>query len=110
MSRGNIIASLDIGTHTIKALVIQKRQKDWEVLAYNEIPSFGLRKGAVDEARISEVSKNIQTLMAEVQKDCNKKIKSVFVNIGGDRLYVVPSDGIISVSRADQRISKEDVE
>jgi cell division protein FtsA len=110
MSRSNIIASLDIGTHTIKALVIQKRQKDWEVLAYNEIPSFGLRKGAVDEARISEVSKNIQTLMSEVQKDCNKKIKSVFVNIGGDRLYVVPSDGIISVSRADQRISKEDVE
>ncbi|MCX6721156.1 MAG: cell division protein FtsA, partial [Candidatus Staskawiczbacteria bacterium] len=38
------------------------------------------------------------------------KIKSVFVNIGGSHLYVTPSDGIISVSRADQRISKEDVE
>jgi cell division protein FtsA len=110
MSRSNIIASLDIGTHTIKALVIQRKQKDWEVLSYAEIPSFGLRKGAVDEARVPEVSKNIQAIISEVQKDCNKRIKSVFVNIGGDRLYVVPSDGIISVSRADQRISKEDVE
>jgi cell division protein FtsA len=32
------------------------------------------------------------------------------VNIGGDHVYVTPSDGIISVSRADQRISEDDKE
>lgn len=108
MSKGNIVAGLDIGTGSIKALVVQRTKKDWEVLSYVEIPSFGLRKGAV--VNVEETSKNVQMIMSGVEKNCNRKINSVFVNVGGSRLYVMPSDGIISVSRADQRISKEDTE
>lgn len=106
--KGNIVAGLDIGTHSIKVLVVQRKQKNWEVLSYVEIPSFGLRKGAV--VNVEETSKNVQMIISGIEKDCNRKIKSVFVNIGGSHLYVTPSDGIISVSRADQRISKEDIE
>ena len=80
MARGNIVAGLDIGTHSIKALVAQKKGKDWEVLSYAEIPSFGLRKGAV--VSIEETSKNIQLIMSGIEKDCNRKINSVFVNTG----------------------------
>jgi len=108
MARSNIITGLDIGTHSIKALVVQKKGQDWEVLSYAEIPSFGLRKGAV--ISVEEVSKNVQMIISGIEKDCNRKINSVFVNIGGNHLYVTPSDGIISVSRADQIISKEDVD
>jgi len=108
--KSNIVAGLDIGTHTIKALAVQKKQKNWEVLSCVEIPSFGLRKGAVENSGIEDVAKKVQTIMSRVEKDCGKKIQSVFVNIGGSHLHVVPSDGIISVSRADQRISKEDVD
>jgi len=108
MARGNIVTGLDIGTYSIKALVAQRKGKDWEVLSYAEVPSFGLRKGAV--VNIEETSKNVQMIMSGIEKDCNRRIGSVFVNIGGSHLYVTPSDGIISVSRADQRISKEDVE
>ena len=104
--KGNIITGLDIGTSSIKALVVQRTKKDWEVLSFAEIPSFGLRKGAVINAE--EVSKNVQMIISGIEKDCGRKIN--FVNVGGSRLYVMPSDGIISVSRADQRISKEDVD
>lgn len=106
--RSNIVTGLDIGTHAIKALAVHKRKKDWEVLSYAEIPSFGLRKGAV--VNVEETVKNVQMIMSGLEKDCNRRIGSVFVNIGGSHMYVMPSDGIISVSRADQRISKEDVE
>ena len=108
MSRGNIVAGLDIGTHSIKALDSQKKGKECELLSYAEVPSFGLRKGAV--VSIEDTARNIQMIMSGIERDCNKKISSVFVNIGGSHLYVTPSDGIISVSRADQRISKEDVD
>ena len=53
--KGNIVAGLDIGSHSIKALAVQKKQKDWEVLSYAEIPSFGLRKGAVENTGVEEV-------------------------------------------------------
>jgi cell division protein FtsA len=77
-------------------------------LSYAEIPSFGLRKGAV--VNVEDTAKNVQMIISGVEKDCGKRIGSVFVNIGGSHLYVTSSDGIISVSRADQRISKEDIE
>jgi cell division protein FtsA len=48
--------------------------------------------------------------MQGVEKSCSQKIGSVFVNIGGSHLYVTPSDGIISVSRANQIISQEDID
>src|SRR5262245_52711987 len=98
MARGSIIAALDIGTHTMKALVIQKRGSIWEVLSHTETPSFGLRKGAV--ANIEETAKSIQHLVQEAEQSSGQKIFSAFVNIGGSHLYIIPSDGIISVSRA----------
>ncbi len=108
MSRGHIVTGLDIGTSTIKALVVQKKGTEWEVLTYAQIPSFGLRRGAV--VKVDETAKNIQLLISGIEREHNIRISSAFVNIGGSHLYVTPSDGIISVSRADQRISKEDIE
>jgi cell division protein FtsA len=108
MPRGQIITGLDIGTSTIKALVVQKKGKELELLAQSQIPSFGVRKGAV--INIDEVAKSIQALLSEVESLSNRRIDSVFVNINGSHLYVVPSDSIISVSRADKKISQEDIE
>jgi len=108
MAKGHIVAGLDIGTSTIKVLVAQKRGKELEVLRYAQIPSFGLRKGAV--VNVEETSKNISLLISDVEKNLGRKINSVFVNLGGSRLFVAPSDGIISVSRANQMISQEDID
>ncbi len=108
MARDTIVTGLDVGTYSIKALVAQKRGNGWEVLSYAEVPSFGLRKGMVVNGE--EASRNIQKLVADVTRETGKRLSSVFVNINGNHLYVTPSDGIISVSRADQLISKEDVE
>ncbi len=108
MARGHIVTGLDIGTDTIKILVAQKRAETLEVLAQATMPSFGLRRGAV--VNVEETAKNIQLLVDGVQRDHNINIGSVFVNMGGSHLYVTHSDGVISVSRADQRISEEDVE
>jgi len=108
MAKANISVGLDIGTNSIKCMAIQKKQFDCEVLAYSEIPSFGLRKGIVTDAE--ETVKSIKAAISEVEKNCGKKINSVSVNIGGKHIYATPSDGTILVSRADQRISKEDIE
>lgn len=110
MPKGTIVAGLDIGTHSVKALVAQKKQKSWGVLSYAEIPSFGLRKGVVENSGVEDVSKNVQLIISGIEKDCGRKISSAYVNISGSHIHVLPSDGIISVSRADQRISKEDVD
>jgi len=108
MARSQIVTGLDIGTSAIKVLVVQKRNNELEVLAQSQIPSFGVRKGSV--VNVEQVTNNIVALLAEAEKLSGKRINSVFVNIGGSHLYLTGSDGIISVSRADQKISQEDIE
>src|SRR3989344_4329896 len=106
--RNHIVTGLDIGTNTIKVLVAQRTGKQWEVLVSTNIPSFGLRRGSV--MNVEETAKNIQLLIEGVQRDYDIKVNSVFVNMGGNHIYTTPSDGLISVSRADHIISPEDVE
>ncbi|MDO8486371.1 MAG: cell division protein FtsA [Candidatus Staskawiczbacteria bacterium] len=108
MAKGHLVAGLDVGTNTIKLLVVQKKGKELEIAHYAQTPSFGLRKGAV--VNVEETSKNIHSLISDVENNLGRKINSVFVNLGGSRLYVTPSDGIISVSRANQVISQEDID
>lgn len=108
MAKPRIVTGLDIGTHTIKLLVVQRNQNSWEVLSYAQMPSFGLRRGAVVNAE--ETAKNVQLLVSQVEQEHGIKINSVFVNIGGNHLYTTPSDGLISVSRADRIISQEDID
>ena len=108
MLRSNIITGLDIGTNAMKILVVQRSGQNLDFLAKAVIPSFGLRKGVV--VNIEETSKNIQILLSELQKTYDKKINSAFANIGGGHLYLTHSHGLISVSRADGKISQEDIE
>jgi len=108
MPKNQIIAGLDIGTGFLKMVVVRKNNRNLEILSQATVPSFGLRKGAVVD--VEETAKNIQILVSEIKKTWDRKINSVFVNIGGSHLHVSPSDGTISVSRADQKISHEDIE
>lgn len=110
MSKGTIIAGLDIGTATIKTLICQKKPKktDLEVLGQNKEISSGVRKGVI--INVKEVSKIIKNSIEKTQEIAKEKINSALVNVGGAHVFFTTSHGLISVSRADQKISQEDIE
>ena len=110
MSKDNIITGLDIGTGSIKGLMALKRQSssDFEVLAQAQKFSLGIRKGAV--VNPEEVSQNITFLLTRLQQQSGQKINEVYVNLGGSHLFCLPSRGSVVVSRADQKISQEDID
>ena len=106
----HIIASLDIGTHSIKMMVAktQDTSGDLEVLGLAEQRSGGVRKGAV--VNPEEATKQILFLKQKIEQMSSYRIQEVSVTIGGSHLFVAPSHGIVAVSRADGNISQEDVE
>jgi len=108
MFGNKIVTGLDIGTDSIKILVAKKDSKDnIEILASLKTPSSGIRKGVVSNT--DQAIESIESCLRETAQVCDRKIKSAIVNIAGSHLYVAPSHGLISVSRADQKISEEDV-
>jgi len=105
----NIIVGLDIGTSNIKMLVAtrKKNEEKLEVVSQVQEPSFGMRKGIVIDP--DKVSRTIQILASRVRAESDCKVDSVYVNIGGSHIFSNSSRGKISVSRADRKISEEDV-
>jgi len=109
MSKTKVLTGLDIGTDTIKILGIKKdSETGMEVLFFDTIESFGVLKGRIKDA--SEVGKRISELVERVERKHNCRIENIFVNINGTKLQLIPSHALISVGRADQKVSKEDKE
>ncbi|MCX6759996.1 MAG: cell division protein FtsA [Candidatus Nealsonbacteria bacterium] len=108
MARPYIINALDIGSSSIKLVSVLKKPKSYEVLAQAQEASFGVRKGVVME--VSKVSEIISSLVKRIEEDSGKKVDGVYASVGGSHLFSAPSKGLVSVSRADRKISKEDTE
>lgn len=110
MVKGQTICGLDIGTNTVKVLLALKRpeNKELEIIGQAEAPNSGMRKGVVIKSH--EVSQNIRQALDFCREGREKKRTSAVINIGGSHLAFLPSRGLASVSRADQKISEADVE
>lgn len=102
-------SAIDIGSSTIKGMVAQiQENKEIEVLSFHTLPSFGVRKGVVIDP--NKVSQQIESLKKLLEEESRKKIKEVFVNLGGYHVFVKNTTGAIAISRADQKVSQEDIE
>ena len=109
MSKSRVITGLDIGTSSIKVLSVSCEQDGAiQVLGQATEPCLGVRRGVVVEP--DEVAEKISLAIQRVESAISKKITNVNVNISGSHLFVMPSHGEVAVSRADQKISKEDVD
>jgi cell division protein FtsA len=108
MANNNIITAIDIGTTSIKGLSVVKNPNSLEVVAKAVQQSFGVRKGVVID--VDEVSKKINQVISQLQDESGENIERVFININGSHIFSTLSRGNIVISRADQKISSEDIE
>ena len=105
MAKAKATIGIDIGTYSIKILGINRETNEALFLEVHD--SYGVQKGRIKEPL--EVSKIINEMLDNVERKHNYPIENVFVNINGSKLELIPSSASISVGRADQKISEEDV-
>jgi cell division protein FtsA len=109
MGHNFIFSGLDIGSSTIKILICRKGNfSNFEILGLATVPSFGVRRGVVVD--INQVAKLISACKEKVEEISQTKVEKAVVNVGGSHIFLTPSRGVVAVSRADQKISNEDVE
>lgn len=109
IGRNNLISAIDIGSSSIKGLVValNSESKELDAIASVKIPSFGVRRGVV--VRPESVSQDVARAVQALQERSGEKIDDILVSINGSHLFTMSSWGSVVVSRADQRISQEDV-
>lgn len=110
MSR-SIITGIDIGTHHIKVLISDAREKNNsnqpKVIGVSMVESRGLRHGYI--VNMSDVIESIKKAIVEAEKKTNIKVKKAFIAIGGVGLGSVTSTSSIIISRADSEITSLDI-
>ena len=104
------LTALDIGTNSIKAVCGTKdlRSGEVKILAKAQAPCLGVRNGEI--VKPEQVGRAIEQVVGELSKTANFKIKEGMATIGGSHIFSVASQGLVSVARADQKISPEDVQ
>ncbi|MFC1630083.1 cell division protein FtsA [Patescibacteria group bacterium] len=110
MARSNFITGIDIGSGGIKVLAVSKSKKDSdpEVLGFVQTPSLGIRKGTV--INVGEAAHSIKNALEKFQNLTGERVDSAIINLSGSHIFITPSRGVVVVSRADQKISREDIE
>ncbi len=108
MSKLSTITALDIGTGTIKAMIATPEDAGFRVIGMAESISSGMRKGVV--ADTEKVSKIIVSTIEEARRESECSVEEVYANINGSHITSISSRGLVSVSRADQKISQEEVD
>jgi len=111
MAKRYIINALDIGSSFIKMVSLAKKmgEEDFEILGFEQEPSqAGVRRGVVID--IPKVSGIISSLVKRIEEKTENKINNIYTTLGGSHFVFIPSRGLVSVSRADQKISETDLE
>lgn len=107
--KSNILTAIDIGTSAIMGVSARRDPKtgEVEILGKSLCPCLGVRCGEVSKPEY--VAGAIRQIVDDLSAQSGYKIREAMTGVSGNHLFVVPSNGLISVSRADQRISQEDV-
>jgi cell division protein FtsA len=97
-----IFGALDLGSSTIKAIIVKEENGSFELIEKIEKESEGIKKGKVVEPE--RLAKILKWMTREM-----KRVPPFFVNLGGEDLSTIPAKGIINISRADQIVSEDDI-
>ena len=109
MSKPPLVVGLDIGSYATKILVAKERPdgRGFEVLGRGISLSSGVRKGVVNKRK--KAIDTISEALDQAEKEAGREIDSAYVNINGSHIFCISSEGLVSVSRADQKISDQDL-
>lgn len=107
MARQNFCIGLDVGSGTIRAAVATKNGEGIHILAAAEAPSDGIRKGAVISPDLT--TRCIQKVTSEIKKNFGIEMTHAYISLGEPRMMTYVSKGVVSVSRADGEVTREDI-
>jgi len=103
------VASLDIGTSSIKAALAEITPgRDINVLGISQVASFGLKKGNIVD--IEGTAKAINHCLNELEVLTGVQIYNALVGFSGVSINTINNHAVVSVGNPSYEISREDKE
>jgi len=103
-----ILTGLDVGTATIRAVVIELQRRKPTLRKIIREPSQGLKRGAIVD--MAETTQSLSRVLAQLRDVSRYAPKNIYANFATAQSRVQHSKGIVAVSRADSEIYADDVD
>ncbi len=102
------VLGLDIGTHTIKAVIGESVGPE-KIRLYTGFskPSRGIRKGVVVD--MEEVAGAVTNVLKDVKSYSKAALRNIYLGVDGSDVRAQVSRGIVAVARANSEIYKDDM-
>lgn len=110
MAKQHYVTGIDIGAHAVRTVIGEIIPEDHSVriVGVGDIPSSGLRRGAITD--VSEVAEAIDASLHKAEEMSGVQVKSAYVSIGGAEVSVQESKGVVAIGRADGEVADDDVD
>lgn len=109
MAKENIIAGIDIGSSSIKAVIAElvRGEEIPRVIGVAANPSSGIRRGVIID--VDEVSKIVSETLQAAGRMAGVDVPRAILNIGGCDIAFQSSKGVVAVGRADGEVIEDDI-
>ncbi|CAM3763231.1 cell division protein FtsA [Alkalicoccus chagannorensis] len=107
MNQEHTYAALDVGTSSVRIVVGEVASGALNIIGAGEVPSSGLKKGAIVD--IDDTVQSIRKAVEKGEQMLGTKITSVIVGITGNSIELQSCNGIVAVSSDDKEIREEDI-
>ncbi len=105
----NFIVGLDIGSHSIKAVIAEKKKNEkLSLVRILKMPSAGMRRGIVDD--LPEATRAVNQVLSEIKQVSKNAVKNIYLGVGSPDFKVQSGMGMVAVSRADSEIHQDDID
>jgi len=105
---GKYFAVLDVGCEKIAAVAAGWcKNGDYRIEAFSYTPAAGFRKGTVTD--ISMATDSVAMALSRLRKKTHGRIHEVYTAISSSSVEIVPSSGVLLLSRYGREISERDI-
>lgn len=105
--RDDVIVGLDVGSTSIRLVVGQRKEDEFQVIGAVESPSSGINKGIVNS--IEDATSSISRCLEKAERLVGLPIVNAWVGISGSHIRAEKSKGVVAISRSDGEVTEEDI-
>jgi cell division protein FtsA len=101
------IVGLDVGTTTVRVVIAEAIEGQFEIVGIGEAESRGLRKGVISKPDLAVDS--IKRAVEAAERMAGLTVTEVYVALGGTQIKGFNSEGMIAIPGRQREISREEI-
>lgn len=108
-AKQQLITAIDLGSsHCLTLIANRDQDGELKIVGVGNVPSKGIRRSTI--INLEEATNTIEESVAMAEKVCGLNVDSAYLNVSGQHLACLNSNGVVVVSDENNEIDESDID